>query len=83
MFGKIAGAFIGNKVAGRNNGLKGAILGAAGARVASRGMGGLGTALMLGYGAKKLYDWNKSRRTRPSFPVSATPGNGGNRTHGV
>lgn len=74
MLGKIAGAFIGNKVAGRNSGLKGAILGAAGARVAGRGMGGLGTALMLGYGAKKLYDWNRARKTSPRYPTSATPG---------
>ena len=83
MLGKIAGALIGNRIAGRNDGLKGAILGAAGARVASRGMGGLGTALMLGYGAKKLYDWNRSRRSQASFPSSATPGTRGTRTHGV
>jgi hypothetical protein len=83
MLGKIAGAFIGNKIAGRNDGLKGAILGAAGARVASRGVGGLGTALMLGYGAKKLYDWNRSRKTSPRFPSSATPGGRSTRTHGV
>jgi len=76
MFGKIAGAMIGNRLAGRNGGLKGALLGAAGARVASRGLGPLGTALALGYGAKKLYEWNRSRRTKPSFPTSATPGGG-------
>jgi hypothetical protein len=76
MLGKIAGAFLGNKLAGRNNGFRGAILGAAGARVARRGLGPLGTAMMLGYGAKKLYDWNRSRRTRPSYPSSATPGGG-------
>jgi hypothetical protein len=83
MFGKIAGVFIGNKMAGRNSGLKGAILGAAGARVASRGMGGLGTALALGYGAKKLYDWNRSRKASPRFPSGATPGGRNTRTHGV
>jgi hypothetical protein len=74
MLGKLAGAFLGSKIAGRNDGLKGAILGAAGARVARRGMGPLGTALLVGYGAKKLYEWNRSRRTSPSFPGSATPG---------
>jgi hypothetical protein len=83
MLGKIAGAFIGNKVAGRNSGLRGAILGAAGAGVARRGVGGLGTALILGYGAKKLYDTYQSRRTRPSYPTSATPGGHHSRTHGV
>ena len=74
MLGKIAGAFLGSKMAGRNDGLKGAILGAAGARVARRGLGPLGTAMVLGYGAKKLYEWNRDRKTRPSFPAEATPG---------
>lgn len=83
MLGKIAGAFIGNRMAGRNGGLKGALLGAAGARLATRGFGPLGTALAVGYGAKKLYDWNKARKTSPSFPASATPGQRSRRTHGV
>ena len=74
MLAKIAGAILGNKMAGRNDGLKGALLGAAGAHVARRGLGGLGGMLALGYGAKKLYDWNRSRRTSPSYPASATPG---------
>ncbi len=74
MLGKIAGAFIGNKLAGRNEGVRGALMGAAGAHVARRGLGGLGGMLALGYGAKKLYDWNRSRRIRPSFPSEATPG---------
>jgi hypothetical protein len=83
MLGKIAGVLIGNKVAGRNSGLKGAILGAAGARVAARGLGPLGTFLAVGYGAKKLYDWNRSRKTTPHYPKSATPASRGTRTHGV
>jgi hypothetical protein len=83
MFGKIAGALIGNRIAGRNDGLKGAILGAAGARIAARGFGPLGTALAVGYGAKKLYDWNRSRKTNPRFPTEATPAQRNVRTHGV
>jgi hypothetical protein len=74
MLGKIAGALIGSKLAGRNQGLGGAILGATGARMARRGLGPLGTALALGYGAKKLYDWNRTRRATPRYPSSATPG---------
>lgn len=62
MLGKIVGAIIGEKLAARNQGAKGAILGAAGARTASRGLGRLGTLALVGYGAKKLYDWNKARR---------------------
>ena len=83
MLGKIAGALIGNRIAGRNGGLKGALLGAAGARVAARGLGPLGTALAVGYGAKKLLDWNRSRKTNPRFPADATPGQRSVRTHGV
>jgi hypothetical protein len=73
MLGKIAGAIVGSKVAGRNDGLKGAILGAAGARIAARGLGPLGTAMLLGYGAKKLYEWNRTRRASPHYPAAATP----------
>lgn len=83
MLGKLAGAFIGNKIAGRGEGLRGALLGAAGAGIARRGVGPLGTMLLVGYGAKKLYDWNRSRRTAPSYPTSATPGIGNTRSHGV
>lgn len=83
MLGKIAGALIGNRIAGRNDGLKGAILGAAGARIASRGLGPLGTALAVGYGAKKLYEWNRNRKVNPRFPADATPSQRSVRTHGV
>ena len=83
MLGKIAGAIIGNRIAGRNDGVKGAILGAAAGRIASRGLGPLGTALAVGYGAKKLYDWNRSRKMNPRFPASATPAQRSVRTHGV
>ena len=75
MLGKIAGAFIGNRVAGQNSGVKGALLGLLGARVARRGMGPLGTALALGYGAKKLYDWKRDRSSSASYPTDATPSN--------
>jgi hypothetical protein len=73
MFGKLAGAFIGNRVAGQNNGVKGALLGLVGARIARRGLGPLGTALALGYGAKKLYEWNRSRTAAPTYPTIANP----------
>ena len=71
MLGKIAGALIGNRVAGRNSGAKGALLGAGVAAVARRGFGPLAGALALGWGAKKLWNWRKGRN--PSFPESATP----------
>jgi len=71
MLGKLAGALIGERVAGRNRGAKGAILGAGIAAVARRGLGPLAGALALGWGAKKLWEWRKGRS--PSFPEEATP----------
>mgnify|MGYP006157758829 CR=1 FL=1 len=36
-----------------------------------------------GYGAKKLYDWNRARKVNPRFPTEATPAQRSARTHGV
>ena len=71
MLGKIAGALIGERVAGRNRGAKGALIGAGVAAVARRGLGPLAGVLALGWGAKKLWEWRKGRI--PSFPPEATP----------
>lgn len=71
MLGKIAGALIGNRLAGRHSGAKGALLGAGMAAVARRGLGPLSLALALGYGAKKLYDRRSSRA--PVYPSDAAP----------
>ena len=72
MFGKLAGAMIGRRLAGRNSGVKGAILGAGAAALARRGLGPLAGALAFGWGAKKLYEWRKGRRPA-AFPADATP----------
>jgi hypothetical protein len=71
MLGKLAGAIIGEKVAGRNKGAKGALLGVGVAALARRGFGPLAGALALGWGAKKLWEWRKGRGA--SFPPEATP----------
>ena len=71
MLGKIAGAVIGEKIAGRNRGARGALIGAGVAALARRGLGPLAGALALGWGAKKLWEWKQGRS--PSFPASATP----------
>ena len=71
MLGKIAGALIGRRLASRNSGLKGAALGYGAAAIARRGLGPLGLALGLGWGAKKLYD--KRRARGASFPADAAP----------
>lgn len=72
MIGKLAGAFIGKRIAGRHSGAKGAILGYGVAALAKRGLGPLGLALGLGWGAKKLWDRRQDRR-HPSYPSEATP----------
>lgn len=72
MIGKIVGAVVGKRIAGRNQGARGALLGAGVAALARRGLGPLAGALAIGWGAKKLWDRRKGRA--PSFPVEATPG---------
>ncbi|MDQ3074183.1 MAG: hypothetical protein M3Q88_01025 [Pseudomonadota bacterium] len=64
MLGKILGAMAGQRLAGRNNGAKGALIGAAIPMIARRGLGPLGLALGAGWAAKKLYDRKQSRRNR-------------------
>jgi hypothetical protein len=72
MLGKLAGAFIGEKIAGRNRGLRGALLGAGVASVARRGFGPLAIALGAGWAAKKVWDKRQQRR-HPNYPSEATP----------
>ena len=71
MLGKIAGALVGQRLAGNNRGARGALIGAGVAALARRGFGPLAGALALGWGAKKLWEWRKGRS--PSFPAEATP----------
>ncbi|MEO6359228.1 MAG: hypothetical protein ABIO43_01465 [Sphingomicrobium sp.] len=70
MIGKIAGAWLGNKVAGRNNGAKGALLGIGATALARRGFGPLAAGAALVWGFNKL----RARRGRaPSYPSDASP----------
>ncbi|HWH17987.1 MAG TPA: hypothetical protein VNT77_06580 [Allosphingosinicella sp.] len=64
MIGKIIGAAIGRRVAGRYNGGRGVLLGALAPVIARRAFGPLGLALAGGWAAKKYYD---SRRTRTDY----------------
>lgn len=73
MLGKIAGAMIGKRLAGRNQGVKGALLGAGVGHVARRGLGPLAAIAVLGYGAKKLWDWRSEKKRTPSYPSEAAP----------
>ena len=72
MIGKIIGASVGRRLAGRNAGMKGAMLGAAAPWLLRRAFTPLGFAAMGAYGAKKLYDRRRARRmarTTPSAPT--------------
>ena len=65
MLGKILGAMVGRRVAGRNSKASGALIGAAIPMIARRGLGPLGLALGAGWVAKKVYDRRQARRTPP------------------
>lgn len=61
MIGKIIGAAVGRRIAGRYGGGKGMILGALAPVLVRRAMGPLGLALAGGWAAKKYYDTRKLR----------------------
>ena len=63
MIRNLIGASIGRRLAGRNNGTRGALLGMAAPWIARRAFSPLGFALAGGWAAKKLYD--RRRRARP------------------
>ena len=62
MNGKILGANLGRRLAGRNEGFKGALLGAAAPWLLRRAFTPLGVAAIGAYGAKKVYDRRRARR---------------------
>ena len=64
MIRNLIGAAIGRRIAGRNNGTRGAMLGMAAPWLARRAFSPLGFAVAGAWGAKKLYD--RRRRTRPA-----------------
>ena len=63
MLTKILGAIAGEKVAGRNRKVSGALVGAAIPVIARRGLGPLALELGAGWGAKKLLERRRVRRT--------------------
>ena len=62
MLAKILGAIAGEKIAGRNNKLTGALVGAAIPAIARRGLGPIGLVLAAGWGAKKMIDYTRGRK---------------------
>lgn len=71
MIGKLIGAGLGRRLAGRNQGLKGAMIGAAAPWLLRRAFTPLGVAALGAYGAKKVYDWR--RRRRGAAPPATAP----------
>lgn len=62
MLAKILGAIAGEKMADKNNKVTGALLGAALATAARRGLGPLSLAIAAGYGLKKYSEHRKAKR---------------------
>lgn len=63
MIGKVIGAMVGRKIAGRyNEGGRGMIVGALAPIVARRAFGPLGIAVAGGWAAKKFYDHRKLKK---------------------
>lgn len=70
MLGKLFGAWLGEKFAGRNSGAKGAILGYGATALARRSVPTLAALALGGWALNKLRD---KRRAHPSYPSEATP----------
>ena len=72
MLGKIAGAWLGSKIAGRREGAKGAMLGYGAAALARRGLGPLALGAGAIWGFNKLRE-RRRRRRGAAYPSEATP----------
>ena len=71
MIGKLIGAKIGEKLAGRNSGFKGALIGAAAPWLLRRAFTPLGVAALGAWGAKKLGDGRRAAREARVTPSAA------------
>jgi hypothetical protein len=70
MLGKLAGAWLGEKIAGKNAGAKGAILGYGAAAVARRSVPALAALTLGGWAFRK---WRDRRRAHASYPSDSSP----------
>ena len=70
MIGKLFGAWMGEKIAGKNEGTKGAILGYGAPALARRSVPTLAALALGGWALKK---WRNKRRAAPSYPAEAEP----------
>jgi hypothetical protein len=70
MLGKLAGAWLGGKIAGRNSGTKGAIIGYGATALARRSVPALAAIALGGWALRK---WRDKRRANAAYPSEATP----------
>jgi hypothetical protein len=70
MLGKLAAAWLGDKMAGPNRGARGAIIGYGTAAVARRSIPTLAALALGGWAFRK---WRRGRRSNASYPSDATP----------
>jgi hypothetical protein len=70
MLGKLAGAWLGDKIAGPHQGAKGAIIGYGAASLARRSVPTLAAVALGGWAFRK---WRDRRRARASYPSEASP----------
>ena len=70
MLGKLAGAWLGEKVAGPHKGGRGAIIGYGVAALARRSVPALAAVAVGGWAFRK---WRDKRRARAAYPSEATP----------
>ena len=70
MLGRLVGAWLGAKIAGPNEGAKGAILGAGAVTLAKRAVPTLAALALGGWAFKR---WRSKRRADATYPAEATP----------
>ena len=70
MIGKLFGAWLGERIAGRNSGAKGAMLGYGAAALARRSVPTLAALTIGGWAFRK---WRDKRRAAAAYPAEAAP----------
>ena len=70
MIGKLFGAWLGERIAGRNSGAKGAMLGYGAAALARRSVPALAAITIGGWAFRK---WRDKRRADATYPAEAAP----------
>jgi hypothetical protein len=70
MLGKLAGAWLGERIIGRDKGAKGAMLGYGAAALARRSVPTLAAAAAIGWGYRR---WRNRRNAAPTYPSEASP----------